>query len=163
MNPKLLKRLFLGFGTAFAVLIPGLQVARANGKLINHHLNIQDYKEIKNEATDPESTNYFKSSYSSLEEVTAAGEKLAKEVEANGLVLLKNDNNALPLSMPAPKVSVFGSGAVAINYTPSMSGGSVDTTKYKNFKQQRKRMNSIRQALLRKAKIFHTMTFPKWT
>ena len=96
MNPKLLKRLFLGFGTAFAVLIPGLQVARANGKLINHHLNIQDYKEIKNEATDPESTNYFKSSYSSLEEVTAAGEKLAKEVEANGPVLLKNDNNALP-------------------------------------------------------------------
>ena len=135
MNPKLLKRLFLGFGTAFAVLIPGLQVARANGKLINHHLNIQDYKEIKNEATDPESTNYFKSSYFSLEEVTAAGEKLAKEVEANGLVLLKNDNNALPLSMPAPKVSVFGSGAVGINYTPSMSGGSVDTTKYKNFKQ----------------------------
>ena len=82
MNPKLFKRLFLGFGTALAVLIPGLEVARANGTMINHQLNIKDYKEIKNESTDPESTNYFKSSYSSLEEVTAAGEKLAKEVEA---------------------------------------------------------------------------------
>ena len=136
MSNKLFKRLFLGFGTTVAILIPGLSVARANAKMINHALDIKDYKIINvGDDVDPEESIYFKSDYNSLEEVKAAGEKLVEEVEAGGLVLLQNKNNALPLTMSSPKVSVFGNGAVSFNYTPSLSGGSVKVSEYKNIKQ----------------------------
>lgn len=78
MKTRVYKRLFLGFGSAFAVLMPGLSVARANATMINHALNIKSYKVIKAENTDPEASNYFKSSYSSEAEVKAAGEALVK-------------------------------------------------------------------------------------
>lgn len=135
MSNKLFKRLFLGFGTTVAILIPGLSVARANAKMINHALDIKDYKIVNVGDTNPEESIYFKSDYKSLEEVKAAGEKLVEEVEANGLVLLENKNNALPLTMTNPKVSVFGNGAVSFNYTPSLSGGSVKVSEYKSIKQ----------------------------
>lgn len=135
MNSKLFKRLFLGFGTTIAILIPGLAVARANGAMINHALNITAYKVVDIGETDPEASQYYKSDYNSLEEVKAAGEKLVSEIEAGGLVLLKNDNSALPLSESTPKVSLFGYGSMAFNYTPSLSGGSVDVSAYKTLKQ----------------------------
>lgn len=145
MNKKVFKGLFLGFGTSFIVLGAGLNVARANSKMINEALHVKDYEvvEIEDNSTsnDPEATNYFKSSYKNLEEVTEAGKKIAEEAEASGLVLLKNDNNALPLTMEKPKVSLFGSGSVAINYTPSMSGGSIDTSKYSNLKEALEKNN----------------------
>ena len=135
MKSKLFKGLFLGFGTTFAILIPGLSVARANGAMINHALNIKTYKVVDVEGANPEESIYFKSNYNSLEEVKAAGEELVREVEGSGLVLLKNDGNALPLTESTPKVSLFGFGSSAFNYTPSLSGGSVDISGYKTLKQ----------------------------
>ena len=97
MSNRLFKRLFLGFGTTVAILIPGLSVARANAKMINHALNIKDYKVINvGDDVDPSESIYFKSDYHSVEEVKAAGEKLVEEVEASGLVLLQNKNSASP-------------------------------------------------------------------
>ena len=46
MKSKLFKRLFLGFGTSFAILIPGLAVARANGAMINYAFKIKGYKVV---------------------------------------------------------------------------------------------------------------------
>ena len=135
MKPGIFKGCFLGFGTAFAILLPLLGVARDNGAIINNALNIQTYKIIANDDTSAEAAEYFKFDYSTVEEVAQAGAKLAEEVEAGGLVLLKNDNEALPLKMANPKVSLFGDGARAFNYTPSLSGGSVDISRYKNVRQ----------------------------
>ncbi|MBO4540373.1 MAG: glycoside hydrolase family 3 C-terminal domain-containing protein [Bacilli bacterium] len=134
MKPSVFKGTFLGFGTLFALVLPLLGVARENSAVINNALNVQTYKIIANEDQSPEAAEYFKSDYSSLEEVAAAGQRVAEEVEASGLVLLKNDNNALPLKMANPKVSLFGDGARAINYTPSLSGGSVDISRYKTLR-----------------------------
>ena len=141
MQSKLFKRLFLGFGTSFAILIPGLAVARANGAMINHAFNINGYKVVDVEETDPNVSIYFNSNYNSLEEVKAAGSKLVSEIEEGGLVLLKNDNNALPLTESAPKVSLFGNGSVSPNYTPSLSGGSVNVNEYKTLKQALESVN----------------------
>ena len=135
MKTRFFKGAFIGFGTVFAIALPLLSVARANASLINDHLHVQTYKVINNEDHSPEAAEYFKSDYSSLEEVKTAGQKLAAKVEESGLVLLKNDGNALPLKMSNPKVSLFGDGARAFNYTPSLSGGSVDITQYKNLRQ----------------------------
>lgn len=135
MKTGIFKGCFLGFGTVFALALPILGVARENAAVLNNALNIQTYKIVENEDKSAEAAEYFKSDYSSLEEVKAAGEALAEEVEASGLVLLKNDNNALPLTMVSPKVSLFGDGARAFNYTPSLSGGSVKIAAYQNLKQ----------------------------
>jgi len=134
MKSKIFKGTFIGFGSLLAVLIPGLLVARANSKMINKELHIDAYKVIQKEDEDPEKAIYFKSQYNSLEEVKAAGEKLAQKVESSGLVLLKNDHSALPLSNGA-KISLFGNGSCSFNYTPSLSGGSVNINAYKNLKQ----------------------------
>ena len=40
---------------------------------------------------------YFESKYNSIAELKAAGEAKVREVEGEGIVLLKNDNNVLPL------------------------------------------------------------------
>lgn len=141
MKSKLFKRLFLGFGTSFAILIPGLAVARANGAMINWAFKIKGYEVVDVGETDPSESIYFKSNYNSLEEVKAAGTKLVTEIEEGGLVLLKNDNNALPLTESAPKVSLFGNGSVSPNYTPSLSGGSVNVSEYKTLRQALESVN----------------------
>ena len=135
-NKSIFRGTFVAFTTLLAILIPGLNVARANAAMINNALNVKTDIVIDDGSaeTDPEKSNYFPSQYNSLEEVKAAGEALAQQIEESGLVLMKNDNNALPLSTNA-KVSLFGTGSVDFNYTPSLSGGSVNTSLYKNFKQ----------------------------
>ena len=42
--------------------------------------------------------NYYTSDYASAEELLSASEELAERIEGEGIVLLKNDNSALPLS-----------------------------------------------------------------
>ena len=135
-NKSVFRVTFTLFLTLLAIFIPGLNVARANAAMINNALNVKTDIIVDDETAevDPEASNYFPSQYNSLEEVKAAGEALAQQIEESGLVLLKNDNNALPLAGTA-KVSLFGTGSVDFNYTPSLSGGSVNTGAYKNFKQ----------------------------
>lgn len=136
MKSGIAKGCFLGFGTVFALALPLLGIARDNSAVLNNALkNVETYKIIANEDASPEASLYYKSDYSSLEEVKAAGEALSEAIEEGGLVLLKNDNQALPLSMNAPKVSLFGDGARKYNYTPTLSGGTVDISQYLNLKQ----------------------------
>ena len=130
----LFRRTFLSFITIFTILLPCLTVARANATMINRALNIKTDKIIEVGENDDIDTLYYPSQYNSLEQVTEAGEAIAEELEAGGLVLLKNDNNALPIAKNNPKVSLFGKGSVAFNYTPSLSGGSVNISNYNNMK-----------------------------
>ncbi len=62
----------------------------------------------------------FYADYDSFEELALAGREVAVEIAAEGITLLKNDNNALPLSSEK-KLTVFGS--TAVNYVHS-GGGS---------------------------------------
>lgn len=57
---------------------------------------------------------YYESSCASTEEARAAGEAVAEEVEAGGVVLLANDGT-LPLA-PGTTVSLLGRGAVDVVY-----------------------------------------------
>ena len=45
-----------------------------------------------------ESAIYFQSDFATNEEMAAYGEEICKQVEAEGAVLLMNENNALPLT-----------------------------------------------------------------
>lgn len=61
----------------------------------------------------------FYADYDNFAELEAAGREVAKEITAEGITLLKNDNNALPL-VSEKAITVFGSSAA--NYVHSGSG-----------------------------------------
>lgn len=72
---------------------------------------------------------FSSSSYSVNEEE----KKLCEDVVKEGAVLLKNDNNALPLTTNERKVALFGQNSVDFVYGGGGSG-SVDTSKAPNMK-----------------------------
>lgn len=57
------------------------------------------------------------------EETTTKSVELAKEIEAEGIVLLKNENNTLPLKNK--KVNVFGAASCAISMAGAAGSGAV--------------------------------------
>ena len=72
-----------------------------------------------------DSAQYYTSDYSSEEERIEVGSETAYQVEAEGVTLLKNENDALPLESGA-KVTLFGYGSVDLTYGGTGSGG-IDT------------------------------------
>ena len=85
---------------------------------------------------EPEFGNYFNSDYQTRAEVIAANRQLNEDIEAEGLVLLKNDGS-LPLGN-APKVSVFGKSSVNVlsGGSGSGAGGGVPVTGFIEALQQ---------------------------
>ena len=74
--------------------------------------------ELENEDA---SANYFTSDFETAEEMIAYGTELCQTVEAEGAVLLMNENNALPLS-EGDKVSTLSSSSVDLVYGGTGSG-----------------------------------------
>ena len=66
-------------------------------------------------------TEYYKSDFSTKEEAFSNGLKVAQEIMEESIVLLKNENNVLPLTKGA-NVSIFGNGAKDVVYGGAGSG-----------------------------------------
>ena len=84
-------------------------------------LGANDYT-VQNAAGEPR----YASAYESADEQHDAAAALAREIEAEGIVLLANQDDALPLSKGA-KVSVFGQDSVDFVYGGAGSG-SIDAS-----------------------------------
>ena len=134
------------FTTLLCILIVGNDIAGAYATTINHALNITTFK-IENSENDTTDTAYFKSAYSTntfdaegkhiytqegIDRLTKDAEEACIEMEGEGLVLLKNENNALPL-FAGDQVSLFGQGSALFNYSSSGSSAA-STTGYANLK-----------------------------
>lgn len=76
---------------------------------------------------------YYRSAYSTEEEMALAAEEMCRELEREGMVLLQNENRALPLAQGA-KVSLLGQNAVDLVYGGA-GAGSVDTSKAGNLRE----------------------------
>lgn len=72
---------------------------------------------------DPFLGNYYFSDYASKTESKDAANRLCEEIMEEGVVLLKNEDNALPLA-PNSKISIFGKNSEKINYDASPAGSS---------------------------------------
>lgn len=132
--------------TLLCLLIVGNDVAGAYATTINHALNLRTFKIEVNEDDDTD-TAYFKSAYSTntmdadgksiytqegIDRLTKDAEEACIEMEGEGMVLLKNENSALPL-FKEDKVSLFGQGSALFNYSSSGSSAS-STVGYANLK-----------------------------
>lgn len=75
-------------------------------------------------SNEDEDTTYFKSQYTSAQDLVDAREDLNREVVTEGVVLLKNENDSLPLGKEA-NVTAFGFGSISPIYGGSAGGGIV--------------------------------------
>ena len=107
---RTLKKLFLNISAAlFCVVFTGNIIAGENAGQINQFMGTKTSKTISTLPAGQEEgyARYFDSKYSSIAELKAAGEAKVREVEGEGIVLLKNENDALPLK-EGSKVSLLG-------------------------------------------------------
>ncbi|MFV0467186.1 MAG: glycoside hydrolase family 3 protein [Lachnospiraceae bacterium] len=111
-----------------AVVIGNLNALKYQG-LISVYFNQSNQKVI---SADGESTEYYSSAFSSQEEATTHLQNIARQIEEEGITLLLNNDNALPLEL-GNKISLFGQDSVDPIYGGS-GAGSVDVSKAVNLK-----------------------------
>lgn len=142
---RTLKKVLLNIMAVLCVLVyTGNTIANANSGEIHKALGTSPTKIVMKEGAEDEGyKRYYESQYASVADLKAAGEALVREVEGEGIVLLKNENNVLPYAEGA-KVSLIGvtaldpvyggtgSGAVdangAPNYYDVMTGAGFEVT-----------------------------------
>lgn len=119
------------FAFLLTLVSSAFAVMNQNEMFINGALNITNTKVVQEESSEEKDLLYYKSEFSSQEEMYEHNKEIAHRVEAEGAVLLKNEGNTLPLSKGS-KVSLFsrsstsvvcsgaGSGAVDTSVAPSM-------------------------------------------
>ncbi|WP_099468908.1 glycoside hydrolase family 3 protein [Konateibacter massiliensis] len=110
-------------------LVIGNYYALKYQNLISVHFNQSTQKIV---STEEEATDYFTSDFLSDEERTAYLQELGTRIEAEGIVLLKNEGNTLPLSSNT-KISLIGQDSVDPVYGGG-GAGSVDASKAINLK-----------------------------
>ena len=107
---RTLKKVFLNVTAGlFAVIFTGNIIAGENAGQINQVMGTKTSKTISTLPAGQEEgyARYFDSQFSSIAELKAAGEAKVREVEGEGIVLLKNENGTLPLA-EGSKVSLLG-------------------------------------------------------
>lgn len=91
----------LGVSLLFGLSASGLDIVRTWESVINKELGIVNYKII-----GEENARYI-SDYTKIEDLVAAKKEFVAKTIEEGAVLLKNENDALPLSK-GNKISIFG-------------------------------------------------------
>lgn len=99
-SKRTLKKAFLNITAGLcAIVFTGNVIAGECAGQINSALGTATSKVVTTlaEGETEGYARYFESKYNSIAELKAAGEAKVREVEGEGIVLLKNDNNVLPL------------------------------------------------------------------
>lgn len=126
------KAMALTFTLAFTVLNVGTAIANDNASVITSYLGGGGTNVVYIDNGEVSTDNdYYKSKHSSVKEVRGAGIDFTQRTMEEGAVLLKNDNNALPLSS-TDKVSFFSASSaksVVSGYRESGKGKDAVTFK----------------------------------
>ena len=83
-------------------------------------------------STEPGDSEYFKSDFASHDELVAYQKEFSRQLVGEGVVLLRNDDNVLPLES-GKKISLFGIGSAKFLYG-GLGSGAIDTTKCQSLK-----------------------------
>ena len=115
----------------FGFFMVGAVIANENAPQISGFLKTPSFREVSVDKGD-EDTQYYKSAYANLDSLMAAGRQTAEEAMAEGVVLLKNENDALPLNVGSG-LSLFSVSSVDPVYGGTGSG-NVDVSSAPNWK-----------------------------
>lgn len=116
------RALLVVFCVLYVILQTGTVIAMENKKVINDTLKVTDYKIVETGDGNAD-TDYYKSNYNCLADLMSDGQTKAEEVMAEGAVLVKNDNQTLPLAKGS-YVGLFGYASVSPVYGGSGSASS---------------------------------------
>lgn len=127
---KMSNKLFAGvWGSVLAILLIVIIVANVvlmqYSSLITRSLGHTTVVSVSKDGSASDNI-YFKSGFDSEEALIAYETDVSQRIEAEGLVLVKNENNALPLNKGA-KISVFGQASTQFRYGGGGSG-AIDET-----------------------------------
>lgn len=130
---RTLKKVFLNISAALlTITYVGNLIAAENAGQINAFLGTSTSQTVKiDETLEEDYPRYFESTFQSIADLKAAGLAKVQEVEAEGIVLLKNEGGALPLAAGS-QVSLFGITAVDPVYGGTGSG-AVDAAGAPNY------------------------------
>ena len=125
------------FATLLCFMIAGLDVTTSQKMMVNSALKAKTYK-IIDDPNDETDAIYFKASYDpqidgDKQRLSDYADDVAERVMGEGMVLLRNDNNALPLKH-GDNISLFGQGAIKPGYNTAGSSAASDEG-YDTFKQ----------------------------
>ena len=130
-----LPKTLLAVSLAFLVLTAvGYEIVDENKSQINKALNIKTTEIIKKDSSEEVDSLYYKTKYKSIKELKKDSSKLCEDAEAEGIVLLKNNNNALPLTKESRNVSLLSISSVDPAYGGTGSG-NVDTSTAPTLKE----------------------------
>ena len=129
------KALLVAFGSLAGVSLLATSICYENVNAINSFLHLTNWVQIETGEGDEIDSEYFKSDYSSIPELIEDTDAKIEEIVEEGAVLIKNENNALPLSKN-DKVTLVGIGSYnsVLTSSGSVSGASV-TGREVNLKQ----------------------------
>ena len=113
------KKLWVKIGIVVSAILFGFMICTTvitgeNRTAVNNFFGTGDFVTFEPKDAPEQDTEYFKSKYKSVAELIEAGKTAAQNIEAEGAVLLKNENNALPLDVGAgeKRISLFGISSV---------------------------------------------------
>ena len=135
---KMSNRVFAGLSTAgiaagLAAVLVGNYFAFTYSSIISGYLGHDTFKVVETGADPNANTTYFPSEFDTAEDFAQASTELAKKIQEEGIVLIKNDNKALPLG-DSQKISLFSESSVDLIYGGTGSG-AIDTSTVMNLKQ----------------------------
>lgn len=128
-KPALWRSLVAVSGLALSLSIGGSIVTKEWSGYINKFLNISN-KVIVDDVDGEEDPIHFKSDFSDYRDVMKSARSIAKQVQAEGTVLMTNKNNALPLAEKS-KVTFFGYNTVDLAHGGTGSGGVTSSAERK--------------------------------
>ncbi len=95
--------------------------------VMNMYFGKGDAVVTKKAGTENLDADYYKSDVTDAETLLAQSQELAEKIESEGIVLLKNENNTLPLTADEKNVSLFGRTSVDPIYTGAGSAATEST------------------------------------
>ena len=117
------------FTVVFAGACIGSNLAFASEQAVNIALKTPTHKTVGKD----DSAVYFQSDFDSVEDLEAHDKEIAEQLTGEGAVLLKNDNNTLPLASGS-KVSTLSHSSVDI-VTCGTGSADIDTSKAPTLKE----------------------------
>ncbi|MBQ7370573.1 MAG: glycoside hydrolase family 3 C-terminal domain-containing protein [Blautia sp.] len=125
-------RVWRGLATAMASVLSisaAAQVLTDNWSArINSMLGTNNYVTIRDESEAASLGDHFHSEFASLADMLAEQEAVSRQIGAEGTVLLKNDDSALPLDANAEKVTLWG-----LHTNMPVLGGMMGSTAAANY------------------------------
>lgn len=130
-SKKLWTVLSVVISTFLAIMVAVTCLATEYAPVINQTLDLETYKTIDN-GGEKITTNPAK--YTNGDDINKYGFDVCKEIEGEGLVLMKNEEDALPLAKKS-SVSLFGTGSVNINCSAQGMRSNTDKDNFPTLKE----------------------------